>query len=133
MNLRNLRNIMLKILEIFRIWHWIIFSDFDFTTLLGCFVNTEHFIHFSHWASTLFNLITWGKKIQFPCRNPLFHRQHHHNYQSVILLVSIFSVFTRTDLCHHVWVIFKCWTFVMLTYLIKIRRRQIPILIHSAT
>ena len=36
------------------------------TTLVDYFVNTEHFIHFSHWASTLFNLITQGKKIQFP-------------------------------------------------------------------
>ena len=70
------------------------FIGFDLTTLLDYFVNTEHFIHFSHWASTLFNLITQGKKIQFPlCRNPLLQRPHHHNYQ--ILFVSIFSHFAE--------------------------------------
>ena len=58
------------------------FSDFDLSTLLDSFVNTDHFIHFPPWAASTFrNLITQRKKIQFPCRNLLFyHRQHHHNY-----------------------------------------------------
>ena len=95
--------------------HWTVFSDFELTTLLDCFVNTEHFIHFSHWALTLFNLITQRKKIQFPCRNLLFHRQHRHNYQSVILFVSIFCSFLAEQIyvamfgwhsnVEHLW----CW------------------------
>ena len=93
--------------------HLTVFSDFDLTTLLDSFVNTEHFIHFSQWArSTLLNLITQRKKIQFPCRNPLLHRQHRHNDQSVIasylaerIYIVVFGWHSNVEhlWCWHIW------------------------------
>ena len=91
-------------------------------SLLCCTVNPDHF---SRRASTLFNLITQRKKIQFPCRNPLFH-----NYQPEIFYKNhIFAFYRFLSPC------LVCYSNAeqLLADLIKICRRQIPLLIHNDT
>ena len=100
-----------------------VFGEFWFKhSLLCCTVNPDHF---SRRASTLFNLITQRKKIQFPCRNPLFH-----NYQPEIFYKNhIFAFYRFLSPC------LVCYSNAeqLLADLIKICRRQIPLLIHNDT